>query len=102
MAEIFLFGASDDLIEVEGSIYEEFNTWLEHPEDKVYIAVSDGSLFHVSYDKDGIWRFAPIVVGSCDVSIKFGIDDDKHSDIVTMTGDDLNWVALTSEVKRRR
>jgi hypothetical protein len=102
MAEIFLYGASDDLIEIEGSIYEEFNTWLEHGEGPVYIAVSDGTLLRVRYDEDGIWRFTPVVVGSCDVSIKQGLDDDLHSDTVTMTGDDLTWVALTSEVKRRR
>ena len=102
MAEIYLYGASDDLIEIEGSIYEEFNTCLDLPEQSMYLAVSDGTLLRVRYDEDGIWRFTPVVVGSCDVSIKHGVDDDKHSDIVTMTGDDLTWVALTSEVKRRR
>lgn len=101
MPELIIYGASDDLIEIEGFIREEFNAWLEHPMSSTYLAISDGTLLRVRYDEDGIWRFTPVVVGSADVDIKLGIDDRKHSDIVTMTGDDLIWVALTSEVKRR-
>ena len=52
---ITIYGASDDLIEVEGDIQEEFNVY---PEDdtRYLIAVSDGTLLKMWYDEDGIWR----------------------------------------------
>jgi hypothetical protein len=103
MAEIIIFGASDDLIEVRGSIVEEFSYYSTNWELTPYVAVSDGTLLRVRYDEDGIWRFTPIVVGSADVDIKHGLDDRTHSDIVTMTGEeDLTWVALVAEVAKRR
>jgi hypothetical protein len=100
MNELIIYGASDDLIEVEGSLREEFGTYLDLPSDSVYLAVSDGTLLRVRYDEDGIWRFTPIVIGSAIVGIKMGVDDRRHSDTVTMTGENLTWVALSSEVIR--
>lgn len=98
MNELIIYGASDDLIEVEGSLRSEFNIYWEDDGEAGYVAVSDGTLLRVRYDEDGIWRFTPVVVGSADVDIKLGIDDRKHSDIVTMTGENLTWVALSSKV----
>ena len=47
-------GASDDLIEIEGELCEEFNSI--DCKDGV-MALSDGTLLKVDYDEDGIWRF---------------------------------------------
>jgi len=44
-------GASDDLIEIEGELYEEFNSF--DCKDGV-MALSDGTLLKVDYDEDGI------------------------------------------------
>lgn len=98
MAELTIYGASDDLIEVEGTLREEFNVYLDLDSDVLYLAISDGTLLRVRYDESGIWRFTPIVVGSSDIDIKLGVDDRNHSDIVIMTGEDLAWVALAAEV----
>ena len=100
MRELIIYGASDDLIEIDGDLREEFNCWLGLPDNHAYLAVSDGSLFRVRYDEDGIWRFTPILIGSAIVDIKMGVDDRRHSDTVMMTGDDLTWVALAAEVKK--
>lgn len=48
---ISIFGYSDDLVEVEGDIYEEFPSTYKHDD---YIATSNGLLMKVSYD--GVWR----------------------------------------------
>lgn len=100
MNEIILYGAGDDLIEVESTSFkdEEFNVIA--PESSVLIAVSDGSWFRVRYDEDGIWRFTPVRIGSANVSIRPGVDDRIHSDMVTMTGDDLHWVVLGTQIAK--
>lgn len=54
-------GASDDLIEIDGDLSEEFDA--NDCEDGT-MALSDGTLLGVEYDEDGIWRFRVIVKGS--------------------------------------
>ena len=99
MDEIVIFGASDDLIEIESTSFrnEEFNI-LSTPGH--IIAVSDGTVLRVLYDEDGIWRFTPSVVGSSSVTIEPGQDNHFHSDRVTLTGDNLTWVALAVEIAK--
>jgi hypothetical protein len=100
MDELIIYGASDDLIEIEATAFrdEEFNVYLAAPTDSLFLGVSDGTLFRVRYDEDGIWRFTPIVVGSADITTEPGVDDRRYSDRVTMTGENLTWVALSTHV----
>lgn len=53
-----IYGASDDLIEIEGDIRDEFSAY-DLP-DSAIIVCSDGAAFRVRYDDDGCWRFTPI------------------------------------------
>lgn len=53
MGKITVTGASDDLIEVDGVIREEFGVC---DDDRHYLAVSDGTVLSIVYDHDGIWR----------------------------------------------
>lgn len=89
---ISIYGASDDLIECEGDIVEEWNTYEGHN----WIAVSDGTLLSVKYDADGFWRINVLHHGSAtaEKSDATSVDDD-YSDIVTLTGD-IEWVAWLS------
>jgi len=103
--EIKIYGASDDLIEVESTSFraEEFNVYLNQPSDTLLIAVSDGTVLRVRYDEEGIWRFTPVVVGSASVDIwQPAYDGDKgtYSDQVTMTGDNLHWVVLATHIAK--
>jgi len=102
MDELTIYGASDDLIEIDGTSFpaEEFNVYLDTPSDSLILAVSDGTLLRVRRDEDGVWRFTPVVVGSAGVSIEQGQDDRRHSDLVTLTGDDLRWVVLGTQIAR--
>lgn len=102
MNEINIYGASDDLIEIDGTSFpaEEFNVYLDTPADSLILAVSDGTILRVRYDEDGIWRFTPVLVGSAGVSIEQGHDDRRHSDLVTLTGDDLSWVVLGTQIAK--
>lgn len=98
MAELRLFGASDDLVEIEGDISEEFPALFEDDADGGYIAVSDGTLLSVRYDGNGIWRFGLLATGRANFHKDEGADDDRHSDMVTLNlppGEgEFRWVVL--------
>jgi hypothetical protein len=98
--ELIIYGASDDLIEIDGSVREEFGCMLDTAQESAYLAISDGTVLRVRYDEDGIWRFTPLVVGSASVHYEFGTDDRTHSDRVTLTGDDLSWVVLGTQIAK--
>jgi hypothetical protein len=99
MAEIIVYGASDDLIEIEATDFpdEEFNVDCDN---SYLLAVSDGTVLCVRYDEDGIWRFVPTVVGSANLDIVHGYDDEHYTDRVTLTGDNLRWVVLGIEIAK--
>ena len=94
-----IYGASDDLIEIEGDISEEFAAY-DLDEDAV-IGASNGVLLRVRYDDDGVWRLAPIR-GADRVTITVAPvdDDDNYSDRVVIT-DPVEWVVLGTEHARK-
>lgn len=95
-----VFGASDDLIEVEGDIREEFNALSDDRAN--YLAFSDGTLLSIDYTRAGIWRIAPIALGTAEVTITQAVDDgddDKYSDVASISGD-IKWVARAGEYAR--
>ena len=100
---IKIFGASDDLIEIEGDITEEFNIILEENESAI-LAVSDGTLLKVSYD--GCWRIVRIHAGMAGYERVYeavGFDDDKYSDEIELRwGFPFEWVALATEYRSKR
>ena len=93
---IRITGASDDLIEIEGDIREEFNVYLEKHES-VLLAFSDGTVLRVIYDKDGIWRISRVHCGSSGFSKSEGSADKDTNDIVTLVGD-IKWVVLGDKI----
>jgi hypothetical protein len=86
--EIRITGASDDLIEIEGDIREEFSGG---DKDGDLLAFSDGTLLDVTYDNDGIWRIKRLVAGSCAFEHQAGDVQADTFDIATMRGD-IAWV----------
>lgn len=87
---IKIYGASDDLIEIEGAIEEEFNSY--ECKDGL-LAISDGTLLRVDYDEDGIWRFTPLYKGSSFVSHTTGSIKDDTSDEIILDGV-INWITF--------
>jgi hypothetical protein len=51
---LLIYGYSDDLIEIEGDIREEFSAATN---ETGWLALSCGTLIRYKYDDDGIWRF---------------------------------------------
>lgn len=97
-ATILVCGASDDLIEIDGAIVEEFNHYSS--EYLAYLAFSTGVVLRVFYDDNGIWRFSP-VSGAASISLDFCDNingDDGYSDKVWLHGPAPTWVVFTKNV----
>ena len=95
---VTVYGASDDLIEVEGDIREEFTP---HG-DNAYLAFSNGIVIHVEYTRSGIWRITPVVsIVSGQLHPPLSIvqapedDEENYSDRATIDGT-IEWVVLGS------
>lgn len=87
---ITIYGASDDLIEVEGDIYEEFT--LRDDDEGDLCATSNGCIFRILYDRDGCWRISPVVVAEGIVwSLEqCAVGGDDYSDRLTVEG--VEWI----------
>lgn len=90
---IKVFGASDDLVEIEGDIREEF--YAVSAEDKpTLLAFSDGTLLQIQYGvgNQAFWRITPLVYGTAKYSKVEATDEDtNYSDVVTLEGE-FKWV----------
>lgn len=90
---ITVYGHSDDLIEVEGAISEEF-TYTDPDEPGIgdLLAFSDGTILRIEYTVAGTWRITPVVHGSAELSIQQTSESsDGYSDVATLVGD-VRWV----------
>lgn len=83
---IKIFGASDDLIEVEGDIEEEFSP-AHGKKEYSYLGFSDGTILRVMYTEPGVWRITPEVRGSAVLEIQqCSMDDEEnYSDVATLS-----------------
>jgi hypothetical protein len=95
-----VYGQSDDLIEVEGDIREEFNPDYDDP--KLLVATSNGVVMRIFYDDDGIWRIT-ILKGHDKVKLTQckGDDDEDYSDIAVIE-DDVDWVVCGNRLEVKR
>ena len=95
--EVTIYGASDDLVEVDGSIREEFDYPLD-PEKPQFLAFSDGTVLTILYDNDGMWKIRQAAIGKAEYSKKEAVssDSDEYSDKVTLKAGNIQWVVFGS------
>ena len=83
---IEIYGASDDLIEIEGDVREEFNC---NYDEGTYVATNCGAV-QISYTHSGEWRINAIegvvTIAPCPVG-----NEDNYSDRATIHGN-IKWV----------
>lgn len=88
MAEVRIYGASDDLVEVEGPLGDEW----EGPGNVVF---STGDRFTVIYGDRGVWRIEHVEdSGKLSVTIERapeGEDPDPYTDTAFVVGD-FEWI----------
>lgn len=91
MAVLTIYGASDDCIEVEGDIVEEFP--LRDGDEGDLLAFSDGTIVRIAYTSSGTWRVTPVAKGTATLAVVPAVegDDDNYTDRATLTGD-VSWV----------
>lgn len=97
MSTVTVYGASDDLIEIEGDLNEEFNP--DSDDQGTWLIFGDGTVLDIRYDDFGVWRITRPHSGTAEM-VKDedpGNDEDRYSDRVTLTGD-LRWVIAAEKV----
>lgn len=91
---ITIYGASDDLIEIDGPIAEEFGYdghGERDGEDRGdLLGFSDGTLLRIYRDREGVWRITRLRTGRAAYTIEQG-DEDNGTDKATLDGD-VAWV----------
>src|SRR5690348_11142823 len=91
---LIITGASDDLIEIDGDIREEFNALHgRHGDDASLLAFSDGTVLRIRFSRTGVWRIEPVVRGTAGLHIECASEDDEgdRTDRATLNGD-VRWV----------
>lgn len=97
MATIKLYGASDDLIEIEGDVpgCDEHNFYTDG--EPVFVVLSTGDVFAVTYGERGVWEVVHTVktkkVKAKIVKAPKGDDPEPHTDTATISGP-VEWVEL--------
>lgn len=84
-----MYGASDDLIEIDGDISEEFTYQNADPDWRGdLLAFSDGTILRITYTPSGVWRIGTVVGGTADLNIEQApeSDEDNYSDRATLSG----------------
>lgn len=103
MSTVTIYGASDDLIEVDGDLREEFNP--DSDDQSTWLIFGDGTVLDIRYDDFGIWRITRPHFGTAgmDKSEATGEEGNRedgkpaYSDVVTLTGE-LRWVIAAERV----
>jgi hypothetical protein len=100
MGHLTIYGASDDLIEIEGDIDGEFYA-IYGSDNDTYLAFSDGSLLSISYTSDGLWKISILSIGEATTyKIDLATDiDENYSDRVTLYGD-FEWIVQGTDLVR--
>lgn len=104
---IKVYGASDDLIEVDGDVEAEFYALKigEDEDDGGVLAFSDGTVLRIIYTRAGVWRITPVAIGVSVVDIVQAPEDneDNYSDVATLThSHTIQWVVCGTEVAKAR
>jgi len=74
---ITLYGASDDLVEIDGDIHEEFS-YADQDGKGDIVAFSDGTVLRIVFDPDGSgnWRISPLARGTAELNIAQTAEED--------------------------
>lgn len=97
-----IYGASDDLIEIDGQIYDEIDAYSPRPKE-FEIKTSNGTLATIMYN--GKWVITPIENGTDFIKIVKSVGDDSrhteehtddvpsYSDVLLLSGE-VKWIKI--------
>lgn len=106
MSSVTIYGSSDDLIELEGGLSEKFYALrFGHDDAKEggILAFSDGTVLEINYGTEGVWRINKLASGSAfyEKDEDPGDDENRYSDIVTLTGE-IAWCVHGKSLARAK
>lgn len=90
---VTIYGASDDLIEIDGDLSEEFGSYDAGTQ---YVAVSTGLLATIAYGQgdEAFWRIHVLVPGTAPYKLTQATDESSdYSDKLTIEGE-VAWVVV--------
>jgi hypothetical protein len=99
--KVIVYGASDDLIEIDGDLNDEV-AYTGDEDEGILVAFSDGTVLRITYgaNDEGFWRISRIVAGSAAYDHKPGEDErEDYSDRVTLEGD-FKWAVCGNTLVR--
>lgn len=91
-----IYGASDDLIEVESDNQREFHSEEFQADQTNVLGFSDGTLLEIRYDKWGVWRITSVVRGLNFIRIE-PAETDIKSDYAFIDAHNIEWIILSKE-----
>lgn len=96
---IKVYGASDDLVEVEGDPGEEFGCYNKTG----YLVFSNGVVLSIAYGDLGIWKINKMSDPLKVVNLEICEDPDAnpYSDIAYIDGD-IKWMFFTTDIELER
>lgn len=98
-----VYGTSDDLIEMEGDLSEEFCFYPD--DDKTErLGFSDGTIVSVTYDNDGIWRLNLLMKGTLfdfKEEFKGSPNDNKYYSDVLYFKEGIGWVLYGNQLAKK-
>ena len=86
MAQVVVYGASDDLLEVDGDLRQEF---LFPAEGIGVLIFDDGTQLQWTYSEEGLWKASIAALGpTTTISLEEAVDpeSDDYSDHVRLSG----------------
>lgn len=98
-----VYGYSDDLVEIDGDIRDEF-TYPYDDKEGCVLAFSNGLILRIKYNDNGIWRITPVFPiknESFSISQAPENDDSNYSDIATIN-DDIDWVVMGQSIGKKK
>lgn len=100
---IKVYGASDDLVELEGDINEEFNYLglggADEQDSGGLLAFSNGVILRIVYTQEGVWRITT-VKGEVPLNQAPEDDEDNYSDVAFVPPAD--WCVFGIEVAYKK
>lgn len=96
---VTLYGSSDDLIEVEGVMREEW--WAKDEDYGDLVFLSCGAVLRIRFTDEGVWRIEVITTPdgvTVTVDTAPADDDDNYSDRATVTAESITWVAVNNQI----
>lgn len=92
---ITVYGASDDLIEIDGDLSEEFSA-IDQAPDGDLLAFSTGTVLRIRYGSGGVWRITHVTGPTVPIVQAPEDDEDNYSDRATVEG--ATWVVFGSGI----